>query len=509
MTATDENAANLRVAPPEPGRSVVGGAGTSLRELPARLLHSPWTYVVAGLPVLAFVLIRVAGTSPGFDPYGWLIWGYQTLRLNLNLGGAPSWKPVTFLFTVPYSVFGHYSYWLWMVTAVAFALAGPIVAGRIVFRLVRESTEETWPAVAGALFAAVALLGIYQYTHYWLSAQSDPMLATLFLLAIDMHLSEHPRWALTSLLLCSLGRPESWPFMGLYAIWAWRAVPAMRKLIVVELVLVPAFWFGVPVLSGNNWDVAGQLAQKSPRELHSNKIGGTLQRYLDLSYWPVEVPALLGLAWAAYRRNWRVVGVAGCVVLWLIIEVAFALHGFPGVPRYMFEAAAATSVVAGVAFGWVLGEPRRIAPAARLGGVAAAVVVIGFLVPYLSDQVSMESTDITAQQARTEEISLLHALIDRAGGAAHVRGCGDPTVDVEYVSILAWYMHMNVGKVGHQPLKMIRKPTPVVLFTALGNGWIMHTYHLRTAGLGNCRLLNQAYLVRTKQHPNGVFGHQV
>ena len=43
---------------------------------------------------------------PGFDAYGWLVWGRQTLHGNLNTDGAPSWKPLTFLFTLPYSLGG-------------------------------------------------------------------------------------------------------------------------------------------------------------------------------------------------------------------------------------------------------------------------------------------------------------------------------------------------------------------------------------------------------------------
>ena len=62
------------------------------------------------------MLIVVTGTRPGYDPYGWLDWGYQTLRGSLDLGGAPSWKPFTYLFNVPYALFGHYALWLWMLT---------------------------------------------------------------------------------------------------------------------------------------------------------------------------------------------------------------------------------------------------------------------------------------------------------------------------------------------------------------------------------------------------------
>ncbi len=47
------------------------------------------------------VLVLWAGTSPGYDPYGWLMWGHQTPAWNLNTSAAPSSKPLPYLFTVP------------------------------------------------------------------------------------------------------------------------------------------------------------------------------------------------------------------------------------------------------------------------------------------------------------------------------------------------------------------------------------------------------------------------
>ena len=89
-------------------------------------------------------LVEWSGTRPGYDPYGWLIWGYQTLHLNLDLGGAPSWKPLTWVFTVPYSLFGHYALRLWMFTAVAVSLGAGIFGGRIAYRLTSPSPERRY-----------------------------------------------------------------------------------------------------------------------------------------------------------------------------------------------------------------------------------------------------------------------------------------------------------------------------------------------------------------------------
>ena len=159
---------------------------------------SPWWLVALGVVVLSGIVILITGTRPGYDPYGWLDWGYQTLHGSLNLGGAPSWKPFTYLFDVPYSLFGHYALWLWMLTAVSMSLAGALFGGRIAYRLTAQQAGEDgprWPPLVAAVFAGAFVLGIQQYFHYLLSVQSDPMLVTVCLAAIDCFLSGRLRWA--------------------------------------------------------------------------------------------------------------------------------------------------------------------------------------------------------------------------------------------------------------------------------------------------------------------------
>ena len=63
------------------------------------------------------VLVAVTGMRPDYDAFGWLVWGRQVLHWNLNTDGAPSWKPLTFLFTLPYALAGSTQVWLWTVTA--------------------------------------------------------------------------------------------------------------------------------------------------------------------------------------------------------------------------------------------------------------------------------------------------------------------------------------------------------------------------------------------------------
>ena len=170
------------------------------------------------------------------------------------------------------------------------------------------------------------------------------MIVALCLGAIDCQLSGRPRWAFALGALASLGRPEVWPFLGLYVIWAWRAVPSMRRLIVVGIALLLVLWFGIPALTSRSPFVAGTNALGSGRALHNDKIFGTIRRFLDLQAAPLEIVALAVGGFAAWRRDRTMIVLAAGVVGWVVLEIAFALHGWPGLPRYMFEAGAVTIV---------------------------------------------------------------------------------------------------------------------------------------------------------------------
>jgi len=308
------------------------------RELPSWLdLHV--VIGAAGLLVLALIIVLWARTRPGFDPYGWLVWGHQTLLGALDTNAAPSWKPLPFLFTVPFAIFGHYELWLWMITCVAISLGGALAAGHIVYRLVRLGTAEgdsraPYVAAFAGVFATVGVLEIRDWWHYMLSAQSDTMIVALSLAAIDAHLTKRPRLAFILGSLAALGRPEVWPFLGLYAIWAWLRVPRMRWLLMVGVAAIAFLWLGIPAITSRSPFVAGANAFGSGRRLKSDRVFGTVDRFLDLHETGLEIAALLSLAVAALRRDLVTLVIGAGVIGWVIVEVAFSLHGWPGLGRY-------------------------------------------------------------------------------------------------------------------------------------------------------------------------------
>ncbi len=445
--------------------------------------HPGWaTAVVLGL--ISVVLVVYARTRPSYDAYGWLVWGYQTLHGSLDLGGAPSWKPMPFLFTVPFALAGHYQLWLWMFFSAAVSLAGAVFAGRIAYRLsggdtLRSAAEEPIAPraapIAAAVFAGAAVLGLQDYMHYILSSQSDPMLVTFVLGAIDMFLLGRYRWTLVLGVLAALGRPEVWPFLGLFMMWAYFKLPSMRWMVLAGIALVAFMWFGIPTITNGRPNISGELAKQSPRALRHNRVFGTLGRFTQLEYLPVWVAALGAVAWAALRRRYTVLLLAAGSAGWVIVEIAFAFHGWPALPRYMFEAAAVGAVLAGVAVGWALRELSWVRPSLpRWAGIPVVAILVGTMIPGAIARVRTERRDLHHERGRTHEIALLQTTTNLLGGSRHIRNCGAPVTDVGYVSAMAWLYHTDVGFVGglqqHVERIQLREPIPKVLFTPLTRG---------------------------------------
>jgi hypothetical protein len=494
-----------------------GERWTSERPTPAAwrfMRRRAWIIIGIGLALVATLLLLWARTRPGYDPYGWLVWGYQTLHLNLDLGGAPSWKPLPYLFTVPYALAGHRDELrLWMITAVAVSLAGSIFAGRIAYRLagggpgVLHASEPVrrYAPVAAGIFAGAAVLGLEDYMHYILSAQSDPMLVTFCLAAVDMYLCGRYRWAFVFGVLGSLGRPEVWPFLALYSIWAWFKVPSMRFMLVGGIALIGFMWFGIPWITNGRPDIAGDLALRSPRELHQDKVLGTIARFTELQYWPVWTAALGAVAVAASRRNRAVLVLAGGIVVWVLVEIAFAFHGFPALPRYMFEPAAMAGVLAGIGVGWAIaGVPSLRRGLPQWSGIAVVAVLVAALVPGAVARLRTERTDLRLQRGRTNEIGLLQTTIDDLGGYGRIRACGEPVTVVEFASVLAWTARLDVGYVGYLPPLEMRRRHPIVLLLPVSpGGWSVRPWHTLRSRLGRCSVLHASYVL-SRQNPSGM-----
>jgi hypothetical protein len=480
----------IRVSPtsPQAGRRR-GAVAAALNS------RSRWALAAAVLLVISTALVLWADARPGYDPYGWLVWGKLTVHWNLDTNGAPSWKPLPFLFTVPFAVVGHYALWLWMILSVAVSLSGLVFAWRIAVHLTAAPPARRWAGYAAGAFAALALLGIRDYTHFIFSAQSDTMIVSLCLAAIDCQLAGRRKLAFWLWILGSLGRPEVWPFLAAYSLWAWRAFPSMRRMLVAGLVLIPLFWFGIPALTAKSAFIAGDNALHSPRELHSDKLRGTVDRFLDLQELPVWLTGILAVAIAAVRRQRFILFLALGAVAWVVVEIAFVLHGYPGVPRYLFEPVAIVCVLAGLFVGRVLLDVppllTRLGPRLwpRLGPALAAglvLVVVASLVPAARSRARIERADLSHERSRTKEINRLHTAIGRVGGIHRILACGRPNVPIGYQSIFAWYTGLKIGDLYVSQKHEHQHPSPLVNIYPLRDGWKVFPSHIHGAALRRC-----------------------
>ena len=478
-------------APPRLRRPAAAASAAWARRGTAAELAYRWRWILGaiGLLLVSTVIVLAAHVRPGYDPYGWLVWGHLTVHLALDTNGAPSWKPLPFLFTVPFALTGHYALWLWMIGSVAVSLSGFVFAWRIAFRLTDAPPERRYAAYAAGLFAAVALGLVANYSHFVLSAQSDTMIVSLCLAAIDCQLSGRLRWAFWLWVLAALGRPEAWPFLGLYVVWIWRRKPERHLELVAGLALVPLLWFGIPALTAKSFFIAGDNALHSPRQLHGNKVFGTIQRFLDLNGKAILVPAALATVLAAFQRRRAVLLLAAGVALWVLVEVAFAIHGWPAVPRYLFEAAGVAAVLAGAFVGRVILDLPPLVSRLRTGispqfagwcAVVVLAVLAGAMLPQARAQYRIERHDLVHERGRATAFNRLSGIVSRLG-TARILACGQPNIPIGYQSVLGWYMGVKIGQfyVNHNVIR--RHPHPLVNMYPTSTGWKVFPSHLATA----------------------------
>lgn len=452
---------------------MTGAGATSQRR---RKLHGGWIAAVI-LVVVAVLFVVLTRMKPAYDAYGWMVWGRQTLHWNLDTNGAPSWKPLTLLFTLPFALVARAQTFLWMAAAVVGAFAGVVFGGRIAYKLTGPAPGRPYAPIIAAAFAGLGVLGIAGYWHQILIANADPMIVALCLAAIDFHLSKRYRLAFAMVVLASLGRPEAWPFALGYAIWAWWAVPEMRSMAVAGVVSIPLLWFGISALTAKSWLRAGDLALNSVNAIHGNKFIGVPRRVLGLHGPPMQIAAGLAIAFAVVIRDKVWLALAALAFAWVGVEIAFALHGWSAVTRYLFEPEAVLVVLAGAGLGRVLAAGSPTSVAARLAGVAIAAILIGSLIPTAVIRARGAHWEVMLRRHDAVRIRRLEAVIKQVGGPARIRACGQPVTIVGWQSTLAWETGLNVGNVGYKPGRSIHKGNPIVLFKLHQLGWRIIPIH--------------------------------
>ncbi len=298
------------------------------RQVPLLRRHW-WLATAVGVAALAALFVTITKARPTYDAMGFMVWGRQALHWNLNLGGAPSWKPLAFLINLPYALAGTGRAGVAVdVHAAAGAGVAVVLAARLAYRLSPAVPGRNWTRAVGALVAAYGIATMFGWMHLALIADSDPLIVALALGAIDAHVSHRPRVTLLLVWLVALGRPEAWPFLLLYAAWLWRRSPSDRWLAAAAVVLAPALWLAIPPLAGSSWDQPSKLALGQATVIHGNKLIGVFDRLRTLTGFRCRSRCWRRSRSPLSRRSRAVLVLTALAVLWAAVEVAFALHGY-------------------------------------------------------------------------------------------------------------------------------------------------------------------------------------
>lgn len=460
-----------------------------------------WAAVATAFVGLAVVFVVLVRVRPAYDAYGWLVWGRQAAHFKLDTSAAPSWKPLTFLFTFPYAlVFGRSALWLWMVSSVAAGLSAAGFAARIAFVLGGARTAPRAGRLVGALLAAAAVLGIAGYWHFLLIATADPMIVALSLAAVDCVLCARHRLAWLLTVLVCLGRPEASPAALALAVVLWRRTPPLRPLLVAGILAIPLLWFGVPALTSPSWMSAANVLDASTSPLSGNQALAILRSFVTLYELPMQLLVVVALGLAVLLRERRWLLIAAATASWLLADIALAQHGWGVAPRYMLEPAALLVVLGGAAVGRLLcGELRPawlgpLASAVRWKVMArlAAMAILAALAVTFAQPVRVRAglvhDGIELGHTWARMISRLHHVV-ATDGADRVTACGQPVTELPFQSILAWELDRNVSDVGWQPPIAVKSGTPVVVFEPTYAGWVITALHSPADEAASCRRL--------------------
>ena len=407
------------------------------------------------------------------------------MALDLDTRGGPAWKPLPVALTAPFSLLGDAAPYVWLVVARAGALLAVLMAARVAGRL--SAPGGRLAAAAGAV-AGAALLSISGFVRDSALGNSEGLLAALALLAIDRHLEGEHRRVLWLGFATALLRPETWPFLGIYAVWLWAHRPELRRPVLVAAAAVPLLWLG-PELWGSGDALRSSsraqiLEPDSPANADQPAVE-VIRSFGRLLIAPVAAAALLasGMAVGAAVRARRagralpaevraVLALVAGGAAWLLVVAAMAEAGYPGEPRYLVVAAAAAAVLAGVGAAELFKILRRALAALRPPsvrprprarherggggrlGAASAVALAGALV--IAAGLALPRAGNVDEVANGLEYDArlwddLRRAIDRAGGRERLNACGHRYAQPRQVPMVAWELRRHGSEVGLHP----------------------------------------------------------
>jgi hypothetical protein len=405
--------------------------------------------------------------TPSYDPYGWLVWGRQTVHWALDPAGAPSWKPLPWLLTTPLALFGGAAPTLWLIIACAAGLWAPWLAYRLGHRLARP--------VGGAV-AVAAIFLCRNWFGYLLTGNVEPATAALALGAVESYLLGRRRLGFVLLALAALMRPECGLVLLVYGVWLWRSDRGAHRLEAAIAVALPLLWF-VPPYIATGAHFGSHDPVFSTGEGTSDPLTVAFRAGV-IVIWPVAIAALAGLTLAVRRSpadRGLVIAIAAGSAGWIATTALMAAAGFPALQRFMLPAAVGVCVLAGAGVGWAWLALRGVFRSARWPlGAAALLLAAVPTVWYAQFRVRDAVGSVRSEQARSTLDRGLHSAILAAGGRKRILACGQPSANLGFQSVLGWDLHTAVGQVLFRPQRDVHLRRPVVLLATKPRARLAH-----------------------------------
>jgi hypothetical protein len=433
------------------GRSAGGSRATTLAEA----ARTPLLVATVVCVALAALSAAVLPTVPSYDPWSWIVWGREVTdpHLSFLVSGGPSWKPLPFVFTTLWGLFGSAAPTLWVITARAGGLMGLVFAWRLASRLLGGG----WPGALAGLLAVVGVVLTQDWLYYWLRGTSEVVLIACSLGALDRLLAGRRGQAFWLAVGASLIRPEWWPFVILYAAYLWFRDPQwqsvkMRAVLAVGLLLIPFLWFVPPWIASGQAFLAATHAAAYNGHLGSNRLRTVIGRGVDLQVLPALIAAIVAVAIGWWRERDRLlVAMAAAIVAWWVVVIGMTLDGYPGLERFFLPAAALTCVLGGVGLvrlgllaGDVLGRHRALVV------VAVTVALVAVSIPLSSQRLSEARGALPAANSAVTTLNHLDAAVAAVGGHHGVFPCRTSFAAVNHgvQTALAWKLHVTLERVG-------------------------------------------------------------
>ncbi|MGI8863718.1 MAG: hypothetical protein ACR2JH_04845 [Solirubrobacteraceae bacterium] len=424
--------------------------------------RSPFLLAAVACLALAALSAALVATVPSYDPWSWIVWGREVSdpHLSFAVGGGPSWKPLPFLFTTVYGMFGAAAPTLWVITARAGGLLGVVAGYRLGSLLAaRPGRGARWMPVLAGVVATLGIVLTQEWSYYMFRGTSEPMLLGAALWAVDRHLAGRHWEAFVLGLAAALIRPEAWPFIILYAAWLWLRQPrsATRILILLGLAAIPFLWFVPPWIGSGQPFLAASHAKAYNGHLGSSPFLEVMRRGADLQVIPWLAFGLAAVAIGWFRgRDRLILGLAAAAAGWWVLVVAMTLAGYPGLERFFLPAAGLTCVLGGVGFVQVaelLSRPvaaRWRSSSGQWALGAAALILLAISIPFITTRVDEARAQPAIADRAVTRLDQLSAAVKAAGGHAAVFPCRSSFAAVNHgvQTALAFKLHTTLARVG-------------------------------------------------------------